>query len=122
MTDGDRPYLVVMAVVLAISGVMLAAPVDRLLESRERVQLLERKQALLDEEIRRLEARAADLRDREHIELLAREQLGLVKPGEVPYVVVTPEDERPQVGPGERPPPPDTRPWYRRLWEAITGS
>lgn len=114
---GHRAYLVVLAGVTVLALLMLAAPVARYLEGRARLELLETKHRALQGEIARLEARGRDLREPGQVELLAREQLGLVRPGEVLYVVTTPEDERLQVAPvSDRPP---TAPWYRRVWEAV---
>lgn len=115
---GDRPYLAALVVLLAVAALMLAGPVSRHLDSRDRIATLEEQRDVLGAEIERLESRAEDLHDPEHIELLAREQLGLVRPGEVPYVVVVPEQERPQVAPGSATAP-EPRPWHRRLLDAI---
>ena len=62
-----------------------------------------------------LEDRAARLRDPREIEQLAREQYGLVRPGEEPYVVLP------------APPPPEEkdddegRNVLERVWDAVTG-
>jgi cell division protein FtsB len=115
---GDRPYLAALVALLAIAVLMLAGPVSRHLDSRDRISTLEEQREVLGTEIERLESRVEDLHDPAHIELLAREQLGLVRPGEVPYVVVVPEQERPQVAPGSAPVV-DARPWHRRLLDAL---
>ena len=69
---------------------------------------------------RQTRARRQRLDDPEELELLARSELGLVKPGEIPFVVVAPDDDSEQV----RPPPADgdagsDQPWYRRLGRAL---
>lgn len=117
---GDRPYFAVLLALLVLAGLMLTGPVDRFLDGRARVELLERQQRALDGENARLETHRRDLEDPARIELLAREELGLIKPGERPYVVVTPEPERPVVVPqaGEEV---DDLPWYRRMWDAVAG-
>lgn len=115
---GDRLYVVALAAVFAVSLLMLSGPVQHFLDGRERLDLLESKKAMLSAEISRLEERGADLRDRDQVELLARRELGLVKPGEMPYVVVTPEPERPLVAPAAEPEP-EPAPWYRRLWREV---
>lgn len=116
---GDRPFLFVVLVVLAIGALMMWAPLQHYLDGHDRVELLETKKAALGTEIQRLEARRDDLNDPEQIELLAREQLGLVKPGEIPYVVVTPEPDRPQLAPSGEVEVED-RPWYHRVWDAVS--
>lgn len=115
---GDRPFVLGFVVLAAVAALMLAGPVGRHLDSRDRIEGLEQRRDALQTEIERLEGRAADLEDPDHVELLAREQLGLVQPGEVPYVVVAPEQDRPQVSPGP-PPEPEPRPWYRRLLDTV---
>lgn len=105
---------------LVLAALMLAGPVDRYLDGRARVELLQRQHSALEAEIGRLEGRQADLQDPARIELLAREELGLIRPGERPYVVVTPEPERPQVVPA----PEETveeLPWYQQLWKSVAG-
>ncbi len=116
---GDRPFLIVVLAVLGLGGLMMSAPVQHYLDGQERVELLETKKAALHEEIQRLEGRRVDLHDPEQIELIAREQLGLVEPGEVPYVVVTPEPDRPRMAPADEVEV-ATEPWYRRVWDAVT--
>lgn len=115
---GDRPFLIVVVVLLGLGALMMSAPLHHYLQGQERVELLETKKAALQQEIERLEGRRADLNDPNQIELIAREQLGLVAPGEIPYVVVTPEPDRPQVAPADDVQVPDL-PWYRRVWDAV---
>ena len=63
-----------------------------------RFQDLSEQQALaLDTENQRLERRVTDLDDDVTIELLARSQQGLVRPGEVPYVLIAPEVDVPRI-------------------------
>ena len=56
------------------------------------------------------------------MERLAREQYGLVRPGEVGYVVVVKEApvavDTAAVPVAQR----DDRPWWQRIWEFVTGS
>lgn len=118
LVAGDRPYLATLVAICALAALMISAPLNRYLDGRDRIALLEHQNAALGEQIDELEQRIADLNDPEHIELLAREQLGLARPGEIPYVVVQPESERPQlVDPPAEPPEPDA--WHRRLISAL---
>lgn len=119
--SGERPLAVVLLVAIALAVVMLSGPFQRYVDGRERVRGLERSVAALDAEIDRLELRRDDLRDPANIERLAREQLGFVRPGEVPYTLVPPEVDRPQIATPrdlavEEPP----RSWYARAWDAVT--
>ncbi|CAN5347444.1 hypothetical protein BH20ACT24_BH20ACT24_11630 [soil metagenome] len=54
---------------------------DRLTQLEEQARALERQNSELEEEIRRLY-------DPEYLERIARECLGMVRPGEIPFVVV----------------------------------
>ncbi|HEX2029036.1 MAG TPA: septum formation initiator family protein [Nitriliruptorales bacterium] len=118
---GDRPFLLALAALIVIGALMVAAPLVRYLDGQDRLALLQRKAAALAAETARLEARERDLTSAEHVELLARERLGLVRPGEIPYVVVVPEADRPKVAMPTAGEPNRTDRWYRRLWEAVAG-
>jgi cell division protein FtsB len=117
---GDRPYVVGMLALLSLGVVMLSGPVQTYVDGRDRVELLERQLAALAEGNDRLTARRDQLQDPEEIELMAREQQGMIMPGEVPYAVVPPEVERPQLTPQLDVAPAEDRPWYRRLWDGLT--
>mgnify|MGYP001817190656 CR=1 FL=1 len=54
---------------------------------------------------------------------LAREQFGLVMPGEIGYVVVTPpwEDDLPDPGDPSGEEQPASRPWWQGIWDFLTG-
>jgi cell division protein FtsB len=116
--SGDRPFAIGLLGVLALSVVMLSGPFQSYLDGRARVESLEAKVEALDAENRDLRQRKADLLDPTNIELLAREQQGMIRPGEVPYAIVPPEVERPRI----------TQPrtaraditWYARVWQAVT--
>lgn len=129
LVEGDRPYVLALLGVLALAAAMISGPLQQYRDGHRRLELLQRKQTLLSAEIVRLEQRKADLQDPEQIERLVREQLGYVRPGEIPYVVVT----RPPAPP-EAFEPADAVPagspqttagegadrWYRRLWNSLT--
>ncbi len=114
---GDRPYLVALFGLLTLASLMISGPLHHYLDGRDRLELLDRKRAALTAEVERLEGRAADLENPVYIEQLAREQLGLVRPGEVPYLVVSPDPEQDQLTHAE----PRLAPWYRRVWELLAG-
>jgi hypothetical protein len=101
-TSGDRPYVVGLFVLIAVLAIMLVAPARSLTAAAD------------------LERRRQQLRDPEEIELLAREQLGMVRPGEIPYVVTSPQGdgERLELD-GRATLASDSVPWYRRLGEAF---
>lgn len=117
--SGDRPYLVGLAALLALSLVMLSGPFQSYVDGRARVEALEAKVEALDAENGELRQRKADLQDPGTIELLAREQQGMIRPGEVPYAIVPPEVERPRITSPQQAAAAEV-PWHARLWEAVT--
>lgn len=117
---GDRPYLAALVVLLAASAIMLTGPLRNYLAGDARVETLERQLTALERENRQLAERRDNLGDPERVELLAREKLGLVRPGETAYAAVPPEGDRPRIAPA-RPEDPAPTPWYRRVWRALTG-
>lgn len=118
---GERPYLVVVAVSVGLGVVVVSGPVQTWLEQRDRVERLEATLDAVEEENAELGDRAVELRDPEQVELAAREDQGMVRPGEVPYVIVPPEVDEPVIG--SQPPPvaQDDRGTLRRLWDALAG-
>ncbi|MFA9432103.1 septum formation initiator family protein [Egicoccus sp. AB-alg2] len=119
---GDRPLILVLVGAVVLSVLMLSGPAQRYLDTRERVDGLAGKAEALEQANAQLERRQRDLQDPTNIELLAREQQGFIRPGEVPYTLIPPEVERPRItAPREQAPPPSDEAWYARLWEAVHG-
>lgn len=73
---------------VAILLVMAAAPLRQAYEQRQALAQEKTRLQALRSENKSLEQRLARLNDPEYQEKLAREQLGLVRPGETSYVVV----------------------------------
>ena len=71
--------------------VLSIAPARLYFEQTAEVARLERQAAALERANRALSARADELRDDAFLERLARQCLGMVKPGEVAFVVVPKE-------------------------------
>ena len=117
---GDRLYVLALVAVVTAVGAMAVGPLQSYTAAADRVDAMEHTRDLLREEVDALEERRDRLHDPEELELLARTELGLVKPGEIPFVVVAPEEQL-------EPPRPDTsgsgdgeeEPWYRRLGRAV---
>jgi cell division protein FtsB len=82
---------------IAFGVLLLAQPFEDYVDTRQRVALLEQQALALETENLRLERRIEDLDDPVTIELLARSQQGLVRPGEVPYVLIAPEVDAPRI-------------------------
>jgi cell division protein FtsL len=96
---------------LAILLVMAAAPLRQAYQQRQALAQEKMRLQALKVENSSLEQRIARLNDPEYQEKLAREQLGLVRPGETSYVVV------PGPTPTEtvRSSAPPKKSWYQKL-------
>lgn len=114
MKGFHRLLFVSTLVVLTIAAL---APANQLLNQRQRIATERDKIDALLTENARLEKRLDRLHDNDYLEKVAREQLGMVLPGEISYVVVPPSQA---VGSPEEAPPPKP-PWYKRVWGKITG-
>ena len=119
--SGDRPMAMALLAVVAISATMLAGPTQRYLDSSDRVAGLETKAAALEAENEQLRQRKDDLTDDEYVELLAREQQGLIRPGEVPYTLVPPEVDRPRISTPREVGEVGEGAWYERAWSTVRG-
>lgn len=95
-----RPRLTRRAAVLGAIVLMLAAtaivPLRQYLSQRSQIGGLERKIEALIQERSRLEQRVEQLQDPEELERIARECLGMVKPGEIAFVAVPKSGQLPQ--------------------------
>ncbi|MCC5948245.1 MAG: septum formation initiator family protein [Nitriliruptoraceae bacterium] len=116
---GDRPLLVALVGCLVVSVLILSQPAQSYLDGRERVDTLEAKADALETANTDLDRRAEDLQDPDTIELLARESQGFIRPGEVPYAIVAPEVERPQITNPRDAAPEESDAWYRRAWDLV---
>jgi cell division protein FtsB len=115
--SGDRPYVVAFFALVALLAMMVIGPLQSYTAAAERVHDLEAARAQLKDTVAELEAREERLQDPEEIELLARQRLGLVKPGEIPYVVTDGNPDTDQVRPGGKP---LTPPLKLSLWQRIS--
>ena len=111
--------MVALVGMLALAVVILSSPLQSYLDGRERVEGLQVKAAALDGENARLERRVEDLGSDRTIELLAREHLGLVRPGEVLYTLSPPEVDRPLIAAPRGRADLPSGPWYARLWDEV---
>lgn len=87
-----------LAAVVAVLLAYLTVPLRAYLAQRAELGQLEREVQVLEGENRALRERVAQLHDPRYLEELARRCLGMVRPGEVAFVVV-PEDGRPTPAP-----------------------
>jgi cell division protein FtsB len=114
---GEHVELLASVGLAVLLTVMAVGPIKSYAAAADRVDQLASSRVELQSEVDRLEVRRQHLQDPEEIELLARERFGLVRPGEVPYIVVSTEPELEGLQPvtGDTP----STPWYKRLGEAI---
>jgi cell division protein FtsB len=107
------------ALALTVSGIL---PFRQLLSQQHQIERSQEQLAALRNENEALAEDIAMLETDAEIERLAREQYGLVRPGEVAYVVVTPEELPVVEVPSDPVVRSDQRPWWERVWDFITGS
>ena len=108
--------LLLVALAVTLAGIF---PFRQILSQERAVSFTEEKLRALEEENARLEDDIERLQTPIEIERLARERFGLVRPGEVGFVVDWQEPPAPP--PEPEAPPPDTRAWYEKAWDFITG-
>lgn len=104
-------------VAMGLSGIL---PFRQIIASDRAVELSERKLEALVEENRRLEREVTALQSLEEVERLAREDFGLVMPGEIGYVSV-PVDAPGDVIEFLPSTPEEDKPWWRAVWDFLTG-
>jgi cell division protein FtsB len=87
-----RPRFTARAAILAVIVVALlfylVVPLKAFMAQRSRLGRLDHQMELLQRQNTDLERRVAQLRDPSYLERYARECLGMVKPGEISFVVV----------------------------------
>ena len=106
------------ALALTVSGVF---PFRQLIEQRRAVEQSRQQLSALENENRELEGDIAALYTDDEIERVARDQYGLVRPGETGYVVISPPGEE-SAADAEPVPVEEPRPWWGRLWDWVTGN
>lgn len=82
------PRAGILALVVVALVLYLSIPLRTYLAQRAALDRLERQTALLQEQNDRLQQEIEQLHDPRYLERVARECLGMVKPGEVAFVVV----------------------------------
>lgn len=110
------------AIVVCALAFTIAVPLRTYLAQKTEVSQQQARQVELRKQVDELERRKADLSDPTQVEAEARRRLRYVMPGETPYMVELPGDDR---GDGDR--QADRRPqlrgtWYERLWDSVESS
>jgi len=117
--SGLLAVVALVAVVVTAAGIF---PFRQIIADRRTVSLAQEKLLALREENSHLEDEVAALESDAEVERLAREQFGLVLPGETAYVVVAPHGEEapaPELEPTlDRP---GEKPWWADVWSFLTG-
>ena len=89
--ERDRPRLTgraaALLVAVAILAVMAIVPIGRYLDQRSAIAVIERRAADLEAENADLRAEISRLHDPAELEELARACLGMVRPGEVAFIM-----------------------------------
>jgi cell division protein FtsB len=110
----------ILAAVICVLTLTIAGPVRTYFAQRTEMQQLQTIQAQLRSQIADLEQQKVKLADPVFIAAQARERLGFVMPGEIPYQVQLPATAGPEAAPGtDAAPIPSGQPWYTSLWHTI---
>ena len=110
----------VLAAVVCVLTLTIAGPVRTYFAQRTEMNQLTASEAALRRQIADLEQRKAKLGDPAYIAAQARERLGFVKPGDIPFQVQLPSTAATPSEPGGPvAKPANTDPWYTSLWHTI---
>lgn len=110
----------ILAALVCVLTLTIAGPVRTYFAQRTEMKQLSASEAALREQIAELESQKAKLADPVFIAAQARERLGFVKPGDIPYQVQLPpgtvveQDTGPTKQTGR-----SSDPWYTSLWHTI---
>ena len=109
--------LLLAALAFTVSGVF---PIRQLIQQRQQVDAARAQLDALRFENDRLADEIDALHTDQEIERIAREQYGLVRPGEEAFVIIVPEAPADEVAPvpEEVAEPPS---WWQRIWLFVTG-
>ncbi|MCX2931113.1 septum formation initiator family protein [Mycobacterium sp. CVI_P3] len=110
----------ILAAVVCVLTLTIAGPVRTYFAQRTEMKQLAATEVALRKQIADLESQKAKLGDPVYIAAQARERLGFVMPGDIPYQVQLPPGEvlTPDTGP-QATPVRNTDPWYTSLWHTI---
>jgi cell division protein FtsB len=111
---------VILAAVVCVLTLTIAGPVRTYFAQRTEMRQLAASEAALRRQIGDLEQQKVKLADPAYIAAQARERLGFVKPGDIPYQVQLPPTAALPTAPGSQAAPAATNdPWYTSLWHTI---
>ncbi len=110
----------ILAAVVCVVTLTIAGPVRTFFAQRTEMHQLAATEAALRQQIADLEQQKVKLADPAYIAAQARERLGFVLPGDIPYQVqlpptaAAPNEPRPEATTSS-----STDPWYTSLWHTI---
>ncbi len=117
-----RRAAILAAVVCALT-LTIAGPVRTYFAQRTEMKQLAASEAALRRQIGDLEQQKIKLADPAYVAAQARERLGFVMPGEIPYQVQLPPNAALPAEPGSTPTAAAANdPWYTSLWHTIADS
>lgn len=110
----------VLAAVVCVLTLTIAGPVRTYFAQRTEMNQLAASEAALRHQITELEQKKTKLGDPAYIAAQARERLGFVKPGDIPFQVQLPPTAAvaPEQG-SQTGKPANNDPWYTALWHTI---
>ena len=110
----------ILAAVVCVLTLTIAGPVRTYFAQRTEMNQLAATESALRAQIADLEGQKEKLGDPAFIAAQARERLGFVMPGDIPYQVQLPPGAIAPTGPGEpATATPSGQPWYTALWKTI---
>ncbi len=110
----------ILAAVVCVLTLTIAGPVRTYFAQRTEMKQLAASEAALRQQIADLQQQKIKLADPAYIAAQARERLGFVKPGDIPYQVQLPPSAALPAEPGSQQAPAATNdPWYTSLWHTI---
>jgi cell division protein FtsB len=108
---------------LVVAGLLFTfgTPARTWYDQRQEIVAARERTAVLDQQSRELQARVDQLGTDAEVERIAREQYGLVKPGEEAFAILPAPGSAPAATtPPPAPPPPKPRSWWHRAWDDVT--
>jgi cell division protein FtsB len=113
----------ILAAVVCVLTLTIAGPVRTYFAQRTEMKQLAASEAALRRQIADLEQQKIKLADPAYVAAQARERLGFVMPGEIPYQVQLPPNAALPSEPGSVPTAAAANdPWYTSLWHTIADS
>jgi uncharacterized protein len=110
----------ILAAVVCVLTLTIAGPVRTYFAQLTEMRQLAASEAALRRQIADLEQQKVKLADPAYIAAQARERLGFVKPGDIPYQVQLPPTAVLPTEPGSQAvPAASNNPWYTSLWHTI---